>query len=304
MKYTIVAVFSISAICFFSCKKNQTNNPSTNFSSIDNALANEIPKAQTFTINAAAASSFYLSNGTRVAIPANAFVDNLGNPVSSGTITLNVLGLTTKADMMLTNVLPISNGYQLISGGEFKTTATNASGNLKLSPGTLITYHIPQGGVVTPNMEVFNGALNPAGVINWNIKDSSASYLVINGDTISMGCDSLSWVNADAFMPNPNYVTFNVTVTGVTILPTTSIKNYASYNAKKACWSMAQSITNNMYTENHVADIPCNFVCYFVQNGKFYGGIQPVTPAQNGNYTIVVSEIDPTIFSNQLKALP
>ena len=79
----------------------------------------------------------------------------------------------------------------------------------------------------------------------------------------------------------------------------------ALYDNYKGVWplGLTGSFANGVYIEGHVPNIPVHFVSYGIINGKFYGGVTAATPVTGGNYTIFLSQVDPTAFKGQLNNL-
>jgi hypothetical protein len=307
MKTKILGGIAIAIALTTACiKDNETEKGP--YTSLNDALLSIKPSKQIKTINASTGGVAILANGTKIYVPANAFVTLAGSAVS-GNVSIEAMEILNKTDMMLSGILPIATGdNQLISGGEIGVRVKDATGNiLKLAPSKYLQYAIPQGGPADLNNSLFVGPLpNENNDFVWAKADSnsSSSYLVCDGDTIRIFDDSLRWVNADYFLANPNYVSFEITINGAK--PEGGVINtFASYDGKNAAWRIINGPdANNIITEDHVADIPCQLVTYFIADGNLYFGKTGVTPVNNGKYTINVSKVNPTELKAGLASLP
>lgn len=298
------------AMLFSACKKdddghnNGTGGNQLTLNSIYNSLA---VKSKTISLDAHTGGSFYGNSGTRYVIPSDAFMTTSGIPVS-GNVQIEVKEFLDRADMLFSKVLPVSNGDPLNSAGEVYINATQNGQPLIMNTGKYFRVNVPQGGTPAPGMDLFFGApINTqANTVNWNVAviDSAqgGNSVVYNGDTISIISDSIGYCNLDQFMSNPNYQTFTVTLSGVTIAANQQVLAYALYDNYNGLWPMS-NITGNVISENHVADIPVHFVVMTIYNGDFYGGIGAATPTNGSNYTVTLSQVTPTAFAAQVSAL-
>ena len=311
--YSIALLFLVLAAA---CKKN--SDPSTvttvtgsynSLNDIYNLLRNQ-PK--TVTIDAAAGGSFFGNSGTRYVFYPSSFIDGAGNTIT-GNVQISVTEYLQKGDMIFSKMLPVSNGLPLITGGEFNISAVQGTTKLYLRPFSgAFTANIPQGGTAMPGMSLFTGI--PATdttvtTINWANKIDSNAYhtigaCVYNGDTISIISDSLHECNADQFMTSPNYQTFTVTaaISGTTLPAGTIVNAFALYDTYKGEWPLLDG-TNGVFSEHHVPNIPVHFAVFTIVNNKFYAGTLGTTPATGANYTVTLTETDPTAFKTTLNAL-
>ncbi len=316
MKKNLLVTLVLFAVIFHSCKKPDNNtNPGVyaTYSSIDTIFTMLQAPSKFVTFDASAGSSFYGSSGTRYVFPAGCFQDAYGNIVS-GIVLVEVKELLNKGDMIFTKALPLSGTNSLISAGEIYTNATQSGQQLYLAPGASFQANVPQGKTPVPGMSFFSGNViaGAANNVNWNAKDSTGTgsgAVIYNGDTIDIISDSLHWCNADQFMSNPDFQTFKValSVAGNLTLPS-QLNTYALYDTVKGFWTLGafpglSSYSNGVYSETHVPNIPVHFVSFCLINGKFYGGVTAAKPVNGGNYTIFLSQVDPTAFKGQLNNL-
>lgn len=200
--------------------------------------------------------------------------------------------------MMLTDVLPMSNGLQLESGGEYSIFASNTSGNLQLAAGKNLEINAPQGGTPVAGMSNFTSTNteNNLNNLNW-IGDSMSSAIVYSGDTIRLTSDSCSWINIDKFASMGGSVSITISTTGESV-PTTQVKSYVSIDNKKMCAPLSLTAPNTPST-------PLHLVICFVKNGKLYASVSDaITPTSGGAYTMNVAEITPAALKAKLNTLP
>lgn len=318
MKNTLLASVILLAIFGNSCNKpysNTNTNPGvySTYSSLDTIYQILNIPSKFVTFDASVGSSFYGNSGTRYIFPAGIFQDASGN-IITGIVQVEVKELLNKGDMIFAKALPICGNDPLLSGGEIYTSATQSGQQLYLRPGYTFQANIPQGKTPLAGMSYFTGPVvnNPVNIVAWKPgQDSLAHGLVVyNGDTISIISDSLHWCNADEFMGSPNYQTFKVTLTiaGSNMSIPSGMNTYTLYDNYKGVWTMGNmgtlsSYSNGVYSETHVPNIPVHFASFGIINNKFYGGVTAATPITNGNYTIILNQVDPVAFKGQLNNL-
>jgi hypothetical protein len=96
------------------------NNTESSLGSFYNSIQKT---AQQFTISAAKGGEIICKEGTKIAIPAAAFIDAEGKLIDA-VVTINVQEFYKYSDMIAANLTTTSNGEQLITGGMIKLTAT------------------------------------------------------------------------------------------------------------------------------------------------------------------------------------
>lgn len=216
MKKIKILVLAMLGVTFAiaSCKKDPIQ-PSTTSDPVDPGDPIETPsgeelrnffssnlnnKKQYFTIDASANSSITSAKGASLSFSPNSFVDQNGNVVT-GNINLEFIELFDKGEMMMANMPTMANTMNggiapLISGGQFKITASQNGASLKLANGYSATIPAPNG--VDPNMQIFYGSAGASDTVVWNQADSSMIFG--QGNTYNAYFDSLNWVNLDYFM--------------------------------------------------------------------------------------------------------
>lgn len=305
-KITLIAPLLV--LFLFSCKdktsttlttpNNNNNNGSTSSATFASKFAALANGSKQVTMNTTSGISFYGNSGTRYQFPAQCFVDAAGQVVS-GNVNISVVEYVRKSDMIFSGVLPISNGEPLVSGGEIYVNATQNGRQLYMRPGYNYIANIPQNGASSSGMSLFFGAVTDDSLskVNWKaVKADSNSIagIVYMGDTITIFSDSMGYCNADMFMKNPNYQSFNINVNGVTFNDDTYVCAYAVYDNYKGVWKM--SANKNVIAEQHVPNIPVHFVIMVISGNDFYGGIMGATPQTGKTYDVTVTKTDPVAF--------
>lgn len=207
MKILVTAMLGVT-LAVVSCKKDEPNEPTTDPTVNPSAQAlgdffreNTNNKVQTFTIDAENGGSITGNEGTAINFSANSFEDQSG-AIVSGDIDLEVIEIFSKAEMITMNKPTMANHPSgglapLISGGQFKITASQNGEELDLREGFNYYVNAPAPDGVDPNMEVFYGE-DESDTVVWNQADSSLVFG--QGNEYMAYFDSLNWVNLDYFM--------------------------------------------------------------------------------------------------------
>ena len=137
---SMMAALMIIAVA---CTKDKQT-PDTSFGQIkaDAFMTKYKMKEQSFTGNATTGFVVTGEKGTKITFPANAFKDSITGDLVSGTVTVKLIEVLSKKDILLSGPMTESNGQLLISGGEIKVTAT-ANGRV-LAPADSIEVKVPQ----------------------------------------------------------------------------------------------------------------------------------------------------------------
>ncbi|PQJ13043.1 hypothetical protein CJD36_004680 [Flavipsychrobacter stenotrophus] len=305
MSKKMIAALAVALTGILACNKNYNNAPTTTYSSIKEAFADQAPKAKVVTINAATGGSFRGNSGTRYVFPANAFRNSVGDVVT-GDVQIEVKEFVDKSDMMFSGVLPVTTTQPLISGGETSVNATQNGQALTMAPGVTFQANMPQvHNGDTAAMDVFTGHKDANGNVVWTQNDpASGGGISFNGDTTVITNDSMDMCNADRFLSSPNYQSFYVTVTtsdGAVV--SSDLSGYTLYDDYNGVWPMYHQTTATKFNEGHVPDIAVHFVVVGLINGRFYGGIKGATPANDSTYNVVLKPTTPAAFKLLVKAL-
>jgi hypothetical protein len=137
---SLMAALIIIAVA---CNKDKQT-PDTSFGQIkaDAFMTKYKVKEQSFTGSATTGFVVTGEKGTKITFPANAFKDSITGDLVTGTVTVKLIEVLSKKDILLSGPMTESNGQLLISGGEIKVTAT-ANGRV-LAPADSIEVQVPQ----------------------------------------------------------------------------------------------------------------------------------------------------------------
>lgn len=121
--------------------------------------------AQTFNIDASKDTVIETKGGIVMAIPANGFLDENGNPVT-GKIEIAVKEALDPSTMMNAGLSTKSGNDLLESGGMFFIDARKNGKAIKIDPAKGITTEVPAKDI-KPGMQLFSGNRKPDGSIDW-----------------------------------------------------------------------------------------------------------------------------------------
>lgn len=316
---TILYGLALSGLVLTSCKKEEPTPPTpdpTQPSATPSAQAlgnyfdqNLQSEVETFTIDASSISGFTTSDGSQFNFPANAFETSNGTQVT-GMIDVQVVELLDKRDMLLTNKptmgnIPGGGRAPLISGGEFRVTASQNGNDLQLQDGVGYNLTVPAGSNgVDPNMNLFFGSSN-GDTLSWNEVDSSAVWGQ-NG-FYETYFDSLNWVNLDYFMDS----TGNNTTVQVELpagFDNTNCMLYVSFDGTNSLANL-YNYQNGAFTTAPYYTLPIGMDVHFVAisyiNGDPHTAIVPAT-ISNSHYEVIPSLNQTTVaqFESDVNALP
>ncbi|MFB0923775.1 MAG: hypothetical protein QMB65_00600 [Vicingaceae bacterium] len=321
-KFALIPLLTICTILltFYSCKKDEdtitpvieettpiTNTPTSSTSNLSDFFNQNITdNTQSFTVDASTWSSFTGSKGTYAYIPANSFKDNSGNIVS-GNISIELIEIQTKADMIWMNKTTTSNGQLLVSGGELSIKAFQNGEQLTLSQNGYVSIQMPTNNPT--NMSLFSGTEDAIGNVNWDstgttvpVDTSGGFNFTIQSGTFSN--DSLGWINCDYFYNQSNLTTLSV------IPPTnhdgtnTSIYLFFNniYSVAPAAWnsnsSNFQSYLNSLPIGEQITIVAVSDI-----NGQMYSSFTPITLTANHSETITLSSTTALAFQADLDNL-
>lgn len=122
------------------------------------ALYAQFTKApQVFAVNTEADTVLICAEGTRVAVPAGAFVDSATSQPITGPVEVRVQEYLLLADIVLNNLSTTSGDRLLETGGMLNIEATANGRPLALRPGEALGLALPRKGDEKPGMQVFGG---------------------------------------------------------------------------------------------------------------------------------------------------
>lgn len=139
------------AILLTSCNKSKENATDifTKVYLVDNILT------QTFSIDPSIDNIITGSNGTKIRINRNTFIDSSGNQVS-GMIEIHLKEVLTTPDMVLGNLTTTFNGMPLETGGMLFIDAISENQKLSIAGNKSIQVALPSDSTLT-NMSLFEG---------------------------------------------------------------------------------------------------------------------------------------------------
>jgi hypothetical protein len=316
MKTTLLCATLLVAMTISSCEKGDPN-PTTpeTFPSVQAFLDTREPKAETFLVSAATGGTFTTDKGSTLTIPANAFVDQSGQPVT-GNVSVRLKEVFSNSDIMFSGIFPQVQGMVLNSGGEFFLSAANGSVPLRLADGVDLDLSIPAQAVDQGMLLFWGGPEEDVKDPNWELPDSIGGGVGGGGgsftfntvdSTYDITLDSMRWGNIDAFM-SVNYFNIDFTLTGVSGLNNTNTTAYAVFKNQNSIWPVGTqswgSITGNVIHETHLADVPMNVVVISVVDGQLYYGLLDVTPAVGQTYSITMKTTTSANLDAVINGLP
>ncbi|WP_018343860.1 hypothetical protein [Cytophaga aurantiaca] len=163
---TKLLISLLVSISFFACNKNSNEERTLFAAPQDTVIAKMRDTLQAFTIDATKDTIIRGKSGIRVAIGANVFVDEDGNPVSN--VNIELLEATDVQSFIENGLTTVSGDSILESGGMFYINATSNGKDVKIKNSEAITLSVPAASIIG-DMSVFYGAYNDEGKLNWEI---------------------------------------------------------------------------------------------------------------------------------------
>ena len=193
------------------CRTDDTilEKPNPTLDELQEQLKAKQPEPQAFSISNNSWQSIEGQLGTRIAIPANAFVDQQGNPVT-GNVEVQLTEIFGAGDMIFANMMTESNGQILASGGEFILSVEQNGQRLELAAGTTLDMYVPTNNP-NPQMGIFSGVGSGTN-FTWQQDPSIAVNITIDSITqtsyYTFGLDTLyNFINCDYFFSDPRPLT-------------------------------------------------------------------------------------------------
>ncbi len=300
MKRTSILLGSALVLSLmFSCNdvepvKQQTNNE--NFANIGQYFSDNTVSAETFQFTAENGGSFTTAKGSKVTIPADAFVTRSGQPVT-GPIDFKIKEVFSTADMMFSGVFPVSYDQVLNSGGEFYLEAKSSGQKVLVKDGKFLNVVIPAQAEDQNMMLFLAGEEEDQDSLQWQAQDSIGrnGFTFNSADkTYSIDLDSMGWANIDAFNWNIKYYDCTFNLTGLTDLSNENTTAFAVFKDQNAVWPVGVhtwgDITNNVISENHLGNVAMNLLVISVKDGDLYFGMLDLTPEEGKTYDIALTK--------------
>jgi hypothetical protein len=214
--------------------------------------------------------------------------------------------------MILTGMMPISNGNYLVSGGELFIKASQNGQLLNLSSQNLIQVKVPAGSNPSLQMsEFYADTLTVVDTAGWTPTNQPIQVINDSINPISyyvFTLDYLNWVNCDHFylMPNPKTaITINVNP----LFNQDNCKVYISFDGKNAADNLFWNGTNNNMTTFYCRPIahgvPVTFLAIGHLNNKYYYAMKSITVNSNTNTdTLNMQLSDLNTIKMHLSSLP
>lgn len=213
MKKLLLTMLTVSAVTvlFISCKK-EIQGVQPDFLKSTDFWKDVGPNHQTFSINAASGGTITGAKGTKLTIPAGAFMDANGN-ILNEIVSLDLVEIPAKKDILFSGIFTEANGQALVSGGEFLVEARKKNGEaLQLNPQFAagpqgVRVEIPAANGADRDMKLFvRRERQPGGNSNDNAQTwVPASYAPFGSgaNSYAFNLPEFSWVNIDKFYSDP-----------------------------------------------------------------------------------------------------
>ena len=277
MKKVIIfgKLLTVLALTFVSCDATKSPEPSSQNSkefttqSVE-SLQNRLRTApKTYTVTDGTITT---EKGTKIYVPQNSLIDKNGFPVAFP-VDIDIKEVYDAGDMIRNGISTTSNGELLVSGGQFKISASKNGEELAIGEFDFMTVEVPTADGHT-EMKFFSGGTEEQP--NWvEFKDTS-SYVSVTDDYYQVSFSKLEWINCDYFYRSNG--------------PTQSVELGCTYDGNTIANSAAQMFI-------HIPEI--NSVVSFY-DGSISGisvGLEAelIIVAQNVNNELFVASKDITI---------
>lgn len=143
------------------------NNENKAKSELRETLSFETELTQSFEVSTDSIITITGEKGTRITINPDDLKFDSGKDFKGEDLTIELIELTDKQDLLLANAQTMSNGKWLISGGAFKIDIKTNTKSLSLKEGKAISTVFPKN-TQEENMRIFYGNRTENGYLNWN----------------------------------------------------------------------------------------------------------------------------------------
>lgn len=168
LKLSLLTLF-VGSLAITGCKKDEStaNNgsPVPELNTVLGSLLANAPQAESFQLNAQFPTPIRTANGARYVFNNNSFLMPDGS-IATGMIDVQITEHFSNSDLLLAGMPTISNGEQLVTGGQFLVEAFKNGQQLSASPQYNLNAEIPTNEPDT-NMDLFIGEPNLDGTVNW-----------------------------------------------------------------------------------------------------------------------------------------
>ncbi|MEW6469410.1 MAG: hypothetical protein AB1458_10810 [Bacteroidota bacterium] len=301
------------ALSFTGCQKEDALTPgkghvSGQYASMQDFYDQNRPAIWSYAVNATTGGTFSTPQGTTVTVPANAFTDPSGNPVS-GSVTVRFQDIYKKSDMLFSQMPTSTASGPLNSGGQFFIKAEQNNAGLVLAPGKKIVIGQPASltGGVDSGMTAFVAVPDSmeAGY-EWVPAPYDTLYPSMNSYVYNLyGLNSNgTWSNCDNPYPFASFPQTTLTLS--------SSSNLSAFNYQIDAWLIFtnQNAGIHLYLDNNSFQyiyaplgFQCTAVIMGVRDGKLFACFQPVTITSNTNVNFTLTEMSTADFKTRLDAL-
>ncbi len=311
----------ISVICLFSsCQKNLqgvVNKSNDNYLSAEDFFSKNEAALQTYTVDAGTGGTFTSVQGTKINIPASAFVSFTNGAAVAGIVNIEFKDLYKKSDMLLA-LMPTTTilGSPLKSGGEFFIKVTAGGLPVQIAPGKQIDFELPV--ALTGEKDLANPQrafilADTAGIPNNNLNagwvptdfgrvENIANSYVFSLFQFSSSATAGTWCNSD----NATYFS-TYPQTTLTLNPKDDVGQYGTdaFLVFKNIASMVHVYkTADKFVYTYApAGLQCTLVATGIKDGKLYSAFVPITITANQSIDFTLSLTNTDDFKSQLKSL-
>tara|TARA_B100000497_G_scaffold106924_1_gene124140 strand:- start:2580 stop:3530 length:951 start_codon:yes stop_codon:yes gene_type:complete len=306
MKFKKLSLLILGAVITLSgCKKIETNTQTLSqpdAAQLINFFAdNNTAAKQNFTIDVSSPVLITGNQGTTIQFYANSFEDAAGNSIT-GNVDIELIEIYEKKDMLFLNkqTLGDNNGNlsPLISGGEFKITASKGGNEVYLKQGTAYNATVQAPNGTDPNMGIFYQNSVTDDTLTWTADEDTFTNFVFLGDGFyDVYFRSLGWVNCDYFMNQPGNQT-SVSVNVPNGFNNTNCSIFISFDGYNSLVSIYNYSNDNFYTGNNYTlpeGLAVHFIALAFINNIPHAAIIPATITTN--HSEVISALTATTQS-------
>lgn len=318
LKANLLLFASASILLFAQCKKEKNEDPaptnptstgSTAPTTITGLFAQNGVQIQTGTTNMAVAQNLTIA-GVKLEIPANAFVDAAGAPIT-GNVDLAIKGIFTKKDIILSGAPANSAGKLIATKGCVKVGASQNSQTLRVNPAANVYVNVPEPGA-TPvgNLKKFYAAQISVTDTNkiWRLAtDSSNIPTVFDSTTMKYyyhaKLDSVAWLNT-GYVWDTTATKTSVSISLDSTFTASNCAVYISLNGKLVVGALYSQGMGYYSINNIPVGINVKFVAIAIKNGTYYSAYLPATITQGFFQSMTPAATTIGDIQTQLLALP
>lgn len=306
IKRAFVTIPILITLVFIACQKElSVNRSNEKYTSLTDFYAKNIVPVQHFGMPVETGGTFTTTSGTKVTIPANAFIDADGD-LATGKIDIEFREIYKKSEMLLSAMPTISYGKPIKSGGEFFVRARAGTKTLQLRGGRHIDFEQPFAatGGVDKDMKPFIAAIDN-GAVNWAapMLDSvgaasdtlhfTASSYVFSLYQFSNPVENGTWCNSD----NDKYFNGYPLTTLTMVLTDTGFSNVDVFLVFKDVNAMVHVYETgiNTYAYSYAPEgLNCTVVAISTKDEKLYSSFTPITISSNQtvNFSLAATTLD------------